>query len=95
MFSREYAFNLDQSRMLSFGNELKVLSTLNPLPDDKNSTLSKLKAFSDDKFSLTQNNKFIHISQGRKHYKNRKNAGYQRYLLFPIVFKRPFPLRGL
>ena len=55
-------FNLDQSKILSSGNELKTkihlivaykMLSINPLPDDKILTLSKLKSFADNKINVT------------------------------------------
>ena len=57
-----YDFNgavLKSSKILSFGTELS-----NPLLYNKISVMSKLKAFEDDKVSVTQNIKFVFYRVG-------------------------------
>ena len=63
---------------------------IKPLPDDKILGLPKLKAFADDKLSVTQNVKIVFH---RIEYIVRKeeNAGYQHFLLFPQCFQKAFP----
>ena len=58
----------------------------NPLPDNKISDWSKLKAFADDKLNVTQNIKVV-FHRIENIVRKEENAGYN-------VFKRPFsPVR--
>ena len=60
---------------------------LNPLPDDKISDWSKLKAFADDKLNVT---KSIRVVSHRivNIVGKEENAGYQHVLLFPQCFQK-------
>ena len=74
----------------SFPIAAKVFAKqIKPLPDDKILGLPKLKAFADDKLSVTQNVKIVFH---RIEYIVRKeeNAGYQHFLLFPQCFQKAF-----
>ena len=62
-------------------------SSLNPLPDDKILTLSKLKAFADDNFDVAQIAKFSSCSLENIVEKG-ENAGFQHFLLFPQCFQK-------
>ena len=59
----------------------------NPLPDDKISDWSKLKAFADDKLNATQNIKVLYHRIENIAGKE-ENAGYQHFLLFPRCFQK-------
>ena len=61
----------------------------NPLPDDKNLGLPKLKAFADDKSNVTQNIKVV-FHRIEKIVGKEENAGYQHFLLFPQCFHKAF-----
>ena len=80
------ALNLDKSKILSFGKELQV----NPLPDDKISDWSKLKAFTDNKLNVTQNIKVV-FHKIENIVGKEDNAGYQHFLLFQQCFQKAFP----
>ena len=59
----------------------------NPFPDDKKLTLSKLKAFADDKIDIT----YMIISvfdRVENIVEKGENAGYQHFLLFPQSFQK-------
>ena len=62
---------------------------INPLPGNKISDQSKLKALADNKLDVTQNIKLVfHIIEniaGKE-----ENAGYQHFLLFPQCFQKAF-----
>ena len=60
-----------------------------PLPDDKISTLSKLKANVDNNFSLAQLVQFFSDRVGNFVGKG-ENAGFQHFLLFPQCFRKAF-----
>ena len=61
--------------------------TINSLPNDKISDLTKFKAFADDKIILIKKLKFM-----RKRVENimgrGENTGYQHFLLFPQCFQK-------
>ena len=59
---------------------------LNFLPEDKILTLSKLKAFADDKLNVTQNRKFIF--RRRKNIVGKEENAVYHFLLFPQCFKK-------
>ena len=62
---------------------------INPIPGDKNLTLSKLKAFADNKINVTY--MIISVSDIQNPGK-REKTGYQDFLLFPQCFeKASFP----
>ena len=61
----------------------------NPLPDDKILVLPKLKAFADDKSSVTQNITVV-FHRIKNTVGKVENAGYQHFLLFPQCFQKPF-----
>ena len=55
-------FNLDKSKILSSGNELKVWkigNRFNSLANNKILDWLKLKAFADDKINMTEKMKFV------------------------------------
>ena len=90
-------FYFSSAIILSFANAFnldwqKILSDVNPLPNDKIVYQSKFKAFADGKIIATQKFKFVSgrveniVGKG-------ENAGYQHFLLFSQCFKRP--LKGL
>ena len=60
---------------------------LNPLPDDKFWTFSKLKEFADDNFKLDENgkkfSKLIENTVGK-----REIARYEQFLIFPKCFQK-------
>ena len=60
--------------------------TVNTLPDEKNLGLPKLKAFVDDKLTVTQNVKVV-VHRIENIVGNEENAGYQHFLLFPQCFR--------
>ena len=60
------------------------MTRFNPLPYDKCSSLSKLKAFTDNKLIVTQNLKFVLHSVENIVGKG-ENAGYH-FLFFPQCF---------
>ena len=78
------AFNLDQSQILLFGEELILV---NSVPNDKILDWTKLKAFADDKLNLPKNLKIVlervEIIVGKG-----ENAGYQHFLLFLQCFPK-------
>ena len=69
---------------------LDVVLLFNSLPNDKILTLTKFKAFADDKIMVNQKLKLLEkveniVGKG-------ENAGYQHFLLFPQCFlKLSFP----
>ena len=58
---------------------------LNPLPNNKISDWSELKALADNKINVTQKMKFV--SSGVENIVGKENAGYQHFILFPQCFK--------
>ena len=66
-----------------------VQIVVNPLPDDKISDWSKLKAFADTKLNVTQNIKVV-LHRIENIVGKEENAGYQHFLLFPQCFQRAF-----
>ena len=67
---------------------------LNPLPDDKNLGLPKLKAFADDKLNVKLNvarNVKVVFCRIENIVGKEENAGYQNFLLFPQCFQMFFP----
>ena len=63
----------------------------NSFPDDKNLTMSKLKAFADDKINVTYMIIFV-FDRVENIVGKGENAGYQHSLLFPQCFgKSSFP----
>ena len=67
----------------------KDLPSFNPLPEDKISDWSKLKAFADDKLNFTQNIKVV-FHKIENIVGKEENAGYQHFLLFPQCFQKAF-----
>ena len=69
----------------------------NPFPDDKNLTLSKLKAFADDKIKVTS--MIISVYDRVENIVGKgENAGYQHFLLFPQCFEKasfPYTSKGV
>ena len=61
------------------------LIMVNFLPNDKILDLSKLKAFAEDKISVTQKLKFK-LGRVENNVGKGENAGYQHFLLFPQCF---------
>ena len=62
---------------------------LNSLPDDKILDWSKLKAFADDNFDITEMVQFF-PDQVENIVGKGENAGYQHFLLFPRCFQKAF-----
>ena len=96
------ALNLVQPKILSFGKELNQFDPgnlipwfvyLNSLPEDLFLALSKLKAFADDKFNVTQSTTFVFLRAENIVGKG-ENAGYRHFLLFSQCFKGSFFLWG-
>ena len=65
-----------------------------PLQDNKILAMSKLKAFVDDKFSVTQSIKFV-FHRIENIVKKEENAGYQHFLLFQQYSEKDFTSRTL
>ena len=65
---------------------------LNPLPNEKILDLSKLKAFADDKISVTQKLKFF-FGKGRKHCGNRRKCWLPAFSPFLTMFTIGYFLR--
>ena len=57
----------------------------NPFPDDKNLTLSKLKAFADNEINVTLMIKSV-FDRVKNIVGKAENAGYQYFLLFKQFF---------
>ena len=65
-------------------SRIKILR-FNSLPNDKMLTLTKLKAFADDKFVIAL--MVISVSDMEKNFVGKgENAGYQHFLHFPQCF---------
>ena len=58
---------------------------VNSLPNDNFLDLSKLKAFTDDKFKVSEKLKFV-LGKVENIVGKGENAGYQHFLLFPQCF---------
>ena len=70
-----------------------VWEIVNPLPDDKISDWSKLKAYADDKFkNVTQNIKVV-FSLDRKHCGKRRKCWLPAFSSFPTMFSKGFFLQ--
>ena len=86
------AFYLDLSKILSFGTDLtsffNMISVI-PLPDNNILPLSKLKAFADDDFNVTQMLQFFCIKVENIVGKG-ENAGNQYFLLYQQCFQKSF-----
>ena len=67
----------------------KPVFLVNSLPNDKILDWSKMNAFADNKINVSEKLKFVsdwvenNVGKG-------ENAGYQHFLLFPIMFSRGF-----
>ena len=59
--------------------------SLNPLPNDKFSDLSKLTELADDKINVTEKFKFL-MGRVENSVGKGENAGYQHFLLFLQCF---------
>ena len=75
---------------MSFTKKVKNIgekgnSCINPLPDDKSSLLSKLKAFADENFNVVQMMQFFY-DRVKNIVGKGENAGYKPFLLFPQCF---------
>ena len=68
---------------------LILLGEIKPLPDDKGSDWSKLKAFADDKLIVTGDIKAV-FHRIDNIVGKEENAGYQHFLLFPQFFQKSF-----
>ena len=64
-----------------------VFYHFNPLPHGKILDLSKLKAFADDSFKVSQMVQFC-IDRVENIVGKGENAGYQHFLLFPQFFQK-------
>ena len=62
-----------------------VSCSVYPSPDDKILALSKMKAFADDKWNVSQNIKFI-ISRAENIVGKVEYAVYQHFLFFSTMF---------
>ena len=83
--SSAICFDLDQSKIMSSGDGLK-LNIINPLSDDKIVALAKLKAFADDNFIVTQTVQFL-FERLQNVVGKGENASYQHFILFPHCFQ--------
>ena len=54
---------------------------INPLPNDKFSDVTKLKAFADDKLNVAKMTIFLFDGAENTVRNGKKNAGYQQFLL--------------
>ena len=84
------AFKLDQSTILSFGEELNIATvSSNPLPNDKFFDSSKLREFVHDNFNFDENerkfSKWVENTVGIGEI-----ARYEQCLLFPQCFQKTF-----
>ena len=59
----------------------------NLLPNNKFLDWSKLKAFADEKFNITQTLKFV-LGRVENFVGKGENAGYHHFLLFPQCFQK-------
>ena len=67
------------------------MNNVNPLPDNKNFPLSKLKATENNNFNLAQIVQFVFDMEGNMVGKG-ESAVYQHFLLYPQCFqKTSFP----
>ena len=58
------------------------MQLFNPLPNDRNFDVTKLKAFADNKFSVVR--KMVSLSDRVENtVRKGENAGYQHFLPFP------------
>ena len=76
-------------QMLSMWSGLKFCCLVNPLSDDNILTLSKLKAFADDKVNVAQNIEVV-FHRIENIVGKEEKAGYQHFLLFPQCFQKAF-----
>ena len=77
-------FNLDQSKILSSGNGLRLF---NSLPNKKILNQSKFKAFADNK--ITDSKTEICVGGKKENIVGKgENAGYQHFLFFPKSFQK-------
>ena len=84
------AFNLDQSKNLSFGKKLRKKCNFwfKLSPNGKILDLTKLKAFAGDKLNVTKNLKYL--SDRVENIVGRgENSGYKHFLLVPKYFQKP------
>ena len=72
----------------------KISHCINPLPNDKISAWSKLKAFADEKLDVVKMMISL-LDSVENTLGKRENAGYQHFLLFPQCFPKPSSLRSL
>ena len=72
----------------------KMVKQFNSLPNDKFMDMTKLKAFADDKFNVT-NMTFSPCDRAKNTMGKEENAGYQHFLLFPQCFLKPSSLGSL
>ena len=70
---------------------MSIKNTLwfNPLPDNKISEWSKLRAFADDKLNVTENIKVV-FRRIEKIVGKEENAGQQHFFLCPQCFQKGF-----
>ena len=79
------------TRTFSFSYILSTTLQLNSLPNDKCLDWFKLKAFADDKVTVTDKLKFV-LGQIENMVGKGENAGYQHFLVFQQCFqKSSFP----
>ena len=78
---------VQKGRTLFWKRYQAISSVFNSLPNNKTFDLSKLKAFADNKISVSLKRKFVlervEIAVGKG-----ENAGYQHFLLFPHCFQK-------
>ena len=64
-----------------------LLGAITPVPDDKILTLSKMKAFADDKINVTEKLSLV-LGRVENIVEKGENTGYQHFILFPQFFQQ-------
>ena len=64
----------------------------NPLPNEKNMEVTKLKTFAGDKFNIAIKLAISLFDRVENSVGKGENAGYQHFLLFPQCFPKLSPL---
>ena len=80
-------------RLVSQGHQ-KVSLCGNGLTDDKILADFKLKAFTDDKMHVTQNDRYV-FHRVVNIVEKEEKAGFKHFLLFPQCFQNDTKIRGL
>ena len=75
-------------------SKIFLVCCFNPLPDEKNLGLPKLKAFADKKLNVAKMT-FSLCDRVENTVGKEENAGYQHFLLFPHCFPKPSSLGWL